>query len=114
MSYALDGGGGMRSKAAIKQAAWREKNPDKYHDIQKRRRIKAHAKNFKLSFEELERLINQGCEVCGRRDGKICVDHDHVTGKFRGILCANCNLALGYVADSPGTLQKLITYLETH
>ena len=40
------------------------------------------------------------------------VDHDHGTGKFRGILCRGCNHALGNVSDSLERLQQLIEYLK--
>lgn len=51
------------------------------------------------------------CSVCGS-PGRICFDHNHKTGKFRGWLCSGCNLALGNVRDSPETLRKLADYLE--
>lgn len=50
------------------------------------------------------------CEVCGSF-GTIVLDHCHLTGKFRGWLCANCNFALGLARDSPETLRKLADYL---
>ncbi len=50
------------------------------------------------------------CEICGG-GGKICFDHDHVTGKFRGWICHNCNTALGLARDRMEVLQKLIDYL---
>lgn len=40
------------------------------------------------------------------------VDHDHVTGKFRGWLCNNCNVGLGMLGDSIGTLRDAVSYLE--
>jgi hypothetical protein len=39
------------------------------------------------------------------------IDHCHSTGKVRGILCRECNLALGFVFDNPELLQGLIEYL---
>ena len=52
------------------------------------------------------------CAVC---DGKPeHVDHDHKTGKVRGLLCFNCNQALGNVRDDPAVLQGLIDYLRRH
>ena len=52
------------------------------------------------------------CEVCGET-GIICFDHDHKTGEFRGWLCRNCNLALGYAKDDTERLHLLAQYLET-
>lgn len=56
------------------------------------------------------------CRVCGEPQtlfGKnsICVDHDHNTGKVRGLLCSKCNVALGAVRDDPQILVGLIQYL---
>jgi hypothetical protein len=54
------------------------------------------------------------CEYCGENPGKksLHLDHDHVTGAFRGWLCIKCNLAFGKFGDCIEGLQKAIAYLE--
>lgn len=42
---------------------------------------------------------------------KVCIDHDHITGKVRGLLCSHCNSALGFAKDSISTLERMIKYL---
>lgn len=53
------------------------------------------------------------CEVCGSSGNKdgIVFDHCHKTGKFRGWLCAGCNLVIGRMDDDPQKLEKLAQYL---
>lgn len=51
-----------------------------------------------------------GCAVCGKPDPEH-VDHDHRTNEVRGMLCFNCNQALGNVRDSVGVLGRLQDYL---
>ena len=46
------------------------------------------------------------------RPGEMHIDHCHATGMVRGVLCFNCNAALGHVRDSQERLQKLIFYLD--
>jgi hypothetical protein len=64
-------------------------------------------------------LIHDGrCEICGDRPapGKrdLNMDHDHVTGKFRGMLCTNCNQGLGRFKDNRSRLLAAAAYLERH
>lgn len=50
------------------------------------------------------------CEICGAF-GKICLDHNHKTDKFRGWICHRCNVVLGFVKDNRELLNMLIDYL---
>ncbi|MCK5017508.1 MAG: endonuclease VII domain-containing protein [Candidatus Peribacteraceae bacterium] len=54
------------------------------------------------------------CAICGgvNSDNKnLCVDHNHRTGKVRGLLCSMCNSMLGFATDNPDNLRKGIEYL---
>jgi Recombination endonuclease VII len=51
------------------------------------------------------------CDLC-KRGGKMCLDHDHETGKFRGWLCDGCNRGLGLLQDSPILLRQAADYIE--
>lgn len=51
------------------------------------------------------------CELCGSTT-KLALDHDHVTGKIRGVLCVNCNTSIGKLGDSVEGLRKALSYLE--
>jgi hypothetical protein len=61
---------------------------------------------------------NGVCAVCEKPgDGKwkkLCVDHDHKTGKVRQLLCRNCNMILGQVDDNINHMEKLTAYLKKH
>lgn len=52
------------------------------------------------------------CDICRETSGKICFDHNHATGEFRGWLCDRCNRALGLVRDNAPLLRRLARYLE--
>jgi hypothetical protein len=69
---------------------------------------------YGMSSAEVRTLVEaQGgmCAVCGKRPAKH-VDHDHATGRVRGVLCFQCNAALGQVEDSTDTLRSMIDYIE--
>lgn len=50
------------------------------------------------------------CEICGK-SGRICFDHDHKMGKFRGWICSRCNVVIGLVEEDKTILLKIIKYL---
>lgn len=66
--------------------------------------------NYNLTEEEYEALP-KACEVCGNTEN-LCIDHDHITGKVRGVLCSRCNSALGLLGDSKEVILKLASYIE--
>jgi len=72
-------------------------------------------------FEALLQAQNSRCAICGAshghksRRGTVCrlaIDHDHETGKVRGLLCNNCNRGLGRFKDSIENLEAAIRYLK--
>lgn len=54
------------------------------------------------------------CACCGDPPGEkaLSVDHDHITGQVRDLLCQRCNPGIGYFQDDPERLQKAIDYLQ--
>lgn len=65
---------------------------------------------LKRQEKEAGRKKPEQCEVCGSL-GRICFDHDHNTGSFRGWICARCNIVLGLVKDNKELLKSLERYL---
>lgn len=53
------------------------------------------------------------CAICQKEQPKsFDVDHDHRTGRVRGLLCTNCNLMIGHAGDDPARLHEAARYLE--
>lgn len=56
------------------------------------------------------------CAICGRHEDQLprglCVDHDHVTGFVRALLCQSCNSGIGLFEEDPDTLRAAIAYLQ--
>ena len=78
-------------------------------------------KKFGISLIEYNKLLdlqNFCCAICGdgiiKNKKALAVDHDHKSGKTRGLLCMNCNLGIGKVNDSIEEILKLIDYMKRH
>lgn len=72
-----------------------------------------------VRYDEL--LVSQkgACAICecklnSNRNTKFAVDHDHKTGVVRGLLCSNCNTALGLMKDSDVRLLAAVAYIRRH
>jgi hypothetical protein len=80
-------------------------------------------RDFGIGLDDLKKMLaeqNYKCKICGKElkiiDGEknkdaAVVDHDHVTGKIRGVLCHSCNLMLGNAGDNPQLLLNAAEYL---
>ncbi len=68
-------------------------------------------KIVKKQMQLARRPKPNACEVCGEINLKICWDHCHISGLFRGWICYFCNVALGFMKDNPSTALKLAEYL---
>lgn len=93
------------SRAYMKRL--REENPDKVKDAKLRDKYGIGLEEFRQRIEDQDGL----CAICGVTMEKPHVDHDHVTGKVRGVLCAQCNVGLGMFRDDPSALHAAIEYL---
>ena len=78
-------------------------------------------RNYGITLKEHQQMFDQQqgvCAICKNEgDGKwkkLCVDHDHKTGKVRGLLCSNCNRMLGLVGDNINALTNAVSYLKKH
>lgn len=76
-------------------------------------------RTYGITLDEYDGLFREQdgrCAICRTdrtsRWGTLCVDHDHKTGRIRGLLCTNCNQALGKFGDCGDRLKDAIRYLE--
>jgi hypothetical protein len=91
------------------QAEYRASNARNYRSEHLKRK-------FGLTLDEYEELLRWqggGCAICGRMADKVSlhVDHDHETGKIRGLLCFRCNGGLGQFKEKPERLVRAADYL---
>ena len=119
-------------------AEYRARNPEKVRDthrrfmernrtsILERRRDTDRDRTFGLTTGEFDKLLKSQsgvCAICGlpetrksiRLDGTtqpLCVDHDHRTGRVRGLLCSKCNCGIGYFNDDPNLTVAATAYLK--
>lgn len=70
-------------------------------------------------YNQILQSQNGVCRICGRLETsnnqyglmRLAVDHNHKTGKVRGLLCQRCNQALGLTNENAETLQRMIDYI---
>lgn len=103
-----------KSKRYAVAKAWRDKNmtPEKYREL-------AYRKRYGIGSADVLAILesqNGKCALCPKSlvfpDKGTHLDHDHLTGRIRGVLCKQCNTGLGNGRDSLDFIRKLIIYLQ--
>jgi hypothetical protein len=109
-----------KQKRSVSRKKRRDADPDKV-------KHKSLLRTFNLALTDYNKMLaeqNNVCAICGK-DEVVCfrksnktmslaVDHDHKTGKIRGLLCKKCNTAIGMFYDNIDLLTSAIKYLEKH
>lgn len=115
---------------AAKSKAWRDANKERAKTNRKRHyeENKEHSLDYSRSYT-LKRKYNLTqaeynvmlekqngtCAICFSKCTRaLAVDHEHSTGRVRGLLCNNCNRGIGHLKENVDTLKCAIDYLENN
>ena len=91
----------------------------KYKARRRNNALKAAYGITETEYDAMFKLQRGCCVTCGRsvqelKRPRLHVDHNHVTGKVRELLCFNCNSVFGHVRDNVEILSKCLEYLKKH
>lgn len=118
-----------REKRNAYKKEWRKKNPQKakdyYANVYKFKEDKERSADnrfkrvYGISLEDYKRMLilqEDRCLICKTHKSNLskalAVDHDHITGKVRGLLCGHCNIAIGLLKEDISILKNCIMYLK--
>ncbi len=103
-----------REKKAETAKKWRVNSERTYRNI-------AYKYKYNITIDEYENMLteqNSCCAICkvnqSNLDYNLVVDHCHSSNTVRGLLCRNCNLAIGYFKDNSEFIKNSICYLEKY
>lgn len=105
------------AKAVERARLWIKDHPDARRGYNKRYR----ELTWLTKYNELRKTQEDCCAICSSKTSvgtmsngnKLCIDHDHITGKLRGLLCGACNIGIGHFNDKPELLIKAANYLRS-
>ena len=97
----------------------KEYDKKRYNKVERVNRLK----NYGIAVDDYDKMFkkqNGVCAICGKPETKISrsgvrrlsIDHNHKTGKIRGLLCCKCNIGIGSFLESVEFLLKAIKYLK--
>lgn len=118
-----------RRRNPEKVRAWAKKTREKRKELHRiykkgwcaRNRLKLRDQQlfykFGINLETFNKMLvtqDNRCAICQRAPGRLVVDHDHVSGRVRALLCDSCNHVLGFARESEEILEAAIHYLRQH
>jgi hypothetical protein len=95
---------------------WRGDNPEKRKAIKRRSELKTKYGITPEQFAVISASQDDHCALCPatssqQRYGVLVVDHDHKSGRVRGLLCVSCNMLVGRLADGIAGVARVLRYL---
>lgn len=98
---------------------WRTAHPIENREYHRKYYRNGVLKKYGMTEDDYQRQLRlQGgvCDICKQpsRGERLVVDHDHVTGDFRGLLHTSCNVAIGLLRDDPFVVEGALKYLLKH
>ena len=105
-----------------KRQQWANENRDHLNDwrrnnwVTKNRRLRRRGATQQM-YDVMYEAQRGCCALCNEPEEKfawLCIDHDHDTGKIRGLLCPNCNRGIGLLRDNADLLRKAATYIDAN
>lgn len=100
-----------RTKYSI---AWGKANPEKRYAAARKSQLKKYG-IVEADFQSMLKNQNNVCAICEEPtpiNKRLDIDHNHTTGKVRGLLCRNCNHGIGAFKERLGLLKRASTYME--
>jgi len=102
---------GVRSRDCDNYRSWNWTGLDRWDAIVRR--------TYGITLEDYEKMLEEqcgGCKICGKTEEqegrRLAIDHCHSSGKVRGILCSNCNQAIGLLNDDAEVIEKAAEYIK--
>ena len=102
---------------------YRKRNQEKINEYNRNRydvvgRDVDYKRKYGISIDEYNKMFeeqNGCCAICGEHqtetNKRLVIDHNHITGDVRKLLCSKCNVGLGMFKDNPELLEKAAQYI---
>lgn len=102
-----------RKKKYLQNKENRKRNPRSFE----KRKNEWLKYNYRITLEDYKNMLEQQGGVCAicfqpcKTKKDLAVDHNHNTGKVRGLLCSNCNRAIGMLQEDPAIIDRAKQYI---
>ncbi len=117
----------LKEKRQANLEKYREYERTKYHRNKEKASAGERGRKFNITLEQYQKMLDEQqnrCAICNNYEtrrlpgsnecAQLCIDHNHVTGKIRKLLCHKCNVFIGMANESIYLLQSAIAYLNKH